>query len=107
MPDLINSLLATPRTRLGWYSLVCAILFFLLFAVWLLYISSTPIARPTFFSDPVHAVLILAAAASAIIGAVLGLLALLLKNERSVLVVFSVALGGLVLFSTIAEWMGH
>ena len=107
MPDLINNLLASPRTRLGWYSLVCAILFFLLFAAWLLYISSIQIARPTFFSDPAHAALILAASVSAIIGAVLGLLALLLNNERSVLVVFSVALGGLVLFSTIAEWMGH
>lgn len=82
-------------------------MFFVLFAAWLMYISSNPMARPTFFSDPVHAVLILGAAVLAIISGLIGLLALLMKNERSILVVFDVALGGLVFYWTIAEWTGH
>jgi uncharacterized integral membrane protein len=72
-----------PRTRLGWWSIGLAATFVVLFVVWLLYVEATPMARPTFFSDPLHAVLILGAAAAAITGAIVGALALAARRERS------------------------
>ena len=63
--------------------------------------------RPTFFSDPLHAVLILGAAAAAITGAIVGALALVVKRERSLWVLLSVLLGAFVLYWTIGELAGH
>jgi hypothetical protein len=96
-----------PRTRLGWWSIGLATTFLVLFVLWLLYVQATPMARPTFFSDPLHAVLILGAAAAAIAGAIVGVLALVAKRERSFIILLSVLLGAFVLYWTIAELMGH
>lgn len=59
-------------------------------------------ARPTFFSDPTHAVLILSAAAAAMAGGTAGAIALL-RRDRSVAIMLSVALGAFVLYWTVAE----
>ncbi len=96
-----------PQTRPGWWSVGLEIAFFVLFAVWLLYVQATPIARPTFFSDPVHAFLILSAAGAAITGAGVGLLAIVAKGDRSFTIFLSVVLGALVLFWSTAEVIGH
>jgi len=95
-----------PTTRPGWWSIRLAAAFIVLFMIWFAYVSATPIPRPTFFSDPLHAVLILSAAASAIAGMVAGLVAFVAARERSIITLTSVVLGGVVLFWTIAELMG-
>ena len=91
-----------PRSRPGWWSIGLAILFLALFVAWLLYVRATPVARPTFFSDPLHACLLLGAAGAAITGAIMGVLALVAKRERSFLILLSVLLGAFVLYWTIA-----
>lgn len=96
-----------PHTPLGQWSVRLAFAFLALFALWLLYVGSTPKERPTFFSDPLHAVLILGAAAAAIAGAFAGVLAFVMRRERSILIALSVLLGAYVLFWTVAEAFGH
>ena len=97
-----------PQTATGWSSLWLGTSFVVLFAMWLLYVGMTaPMSRPTFFSDPVHAVLILSAAGAAVGGAIAGLLALFTRSERSVMVMLSVVPGGFVLYWAIAEIFGH
>ncbi|HSM34759.1 MAG TPA: hypothetical protein VK837_00050 [Longimicrobiales bacterium] len=98
---------ATPQTRIGQWSVGLAVAFLVLFMLWLFYIGATPKARPTFFSDPVHAVMLLGAAASAVAGAVLGAVAIAAKRERSYMVLLSVLVGSFVLWWAIAEAIGH
>ena len=94
------SFLGMPRTRLGGWSIGLAVLFLGLCVAWLLYVQATPLARPTFFSDPLHACLLLGAAAAGITGAIVGVLALVAKRERSILILLSVLLGAFVLMAT-------
>ena len=101
------SFVGMPRTWLGWSSIALAITFLVLFVLWLLYVQATPMARPTFFSDPLHAVLILGAAAAAVTGAMVGALALAAKRERSFMILLSVLLGAYVLYWTIAQLVGR
>ena len=70
------TLVGMPRTRLGRSSIGLAATFLGLFVLWIVYVAATPMARPTFFSDPLHAVLLLGAAAAAITGGIVGALAL-------------------------------
>ena len=102
-----NRVFSLPQTRLGVLSIRLVLLFLVLFMIWLLYVAATPMSRPTFFSDPVHAVIILTGVAAAIVGGCVGVAALVVKHERSIGVVLSVLLAALVLFVTIAEWRGH
>jgi hypothetical protein len=106
-PSRRLSFVGMPRSRLGWWSIGLAIIFLGLFVAWLLYVQATPIARPTFFSDPLHACLLLGAVVAAFTGAIVGVLALVAKRERSFMILLSVLLGALVLYLTIAELMGH
>lgn len=106
VPSLSPSFVGMPRSRLGWWSIGLAVLFLGLFVVWLLYVQATPIARPTFFSDPLHACLLLGAAATGIAGAIVGVLALVAKRERSFLILLSVLLGAFVLYWTIGSLVG-
>lgn len=101
------SFVGLPQTRPGWWSIGFAAAFFVLFAAWLLYVQATPMARPTFFSDPLQAVLILVAAASAVTGGIVGVLVFVAKRERSFTILLSVLLGIFVLYWTIAELRGH
>lgn len=96
-----------PTTRLGSWAIRLSGLFLVLFTAWFAYVTATPIPRPTFFSDPLHAVLILGAAASAVLGMVIGILALFAARERSVLNFAGIAIGIIVLLWTIAELSGH
>ncbi len=99
--------LSFPKTRLGWWAIGCSSLFFLLFILWLFYVISTPIERPTFFSDPLHVVLLLGAAVSAISGAIIASIAFVVKHERSLFILLSVILGVIVIYWAIAELTGH
>jgi hypothetical protein len=96
-----------PRSGLGWWSISLAVTFVVLFLLWWLYVTRwRPVARPTFFSDPLHACLLLGAAAAGITGAIVGVLALVLKRERSFMILSSVLLGAFVLFWTIGSLAG-
>ncbi len=106
--DRDSGIFATPRTISGRLSIWLGGSFVVLFALWLLYIDRTaPMSRPTIFSDLVHAVLILSAAAAAVGGAISGGFALVTRHERSIMVVLSVFLGAFVLYWAIAETIGH
>ena len=99
--------LGPPRTRAGWLSVGLAGGFFALFAAWLAYSNATPVARPTFFSDPIHAVLLLAAVASAESGLIVGVVTVLRGRERSLALLPGLLLGVVVLLLTIGEIRGH
>jgi len=101
------SLVGMPRTLVGWWSTGLVVAFIAFFALWQVYVRATPPRpRPTFFSDPLQAFLILSAATTAIAGAILGVLALTLKRERSYLIILSIIIGSFVLYWTIGELMG-
>ena len=105
-PSRSPSFVGMPRSRLGWSSIGLAVLFLAIFVAWLLYVQATPIARPTFFSDPLHACLLLGAAAAGSTGAIVGVLAIVAKRERSFLILLSVLLGACVLYWTIGSLAG-
>lgn len=79
----------------------------MLFGAWLAYIELRPMQRPTFFSDPLHAVLLLIAAGSAILGAFVSGFSIVMRGERSILTFLSLLVGSVVLYWTIAELIGH
>ena len=100
-------ILGLPSTRMGWWSIGLAIAFVGLLVLWWLYVSRwRPTPRPTFFSDPVSACLLLGAAAAGISGAIAGVLAFVAKRERSFLILLSVLLGACVLYWTIGSLAG-
>ena len=78
LPSRRPSFVGMPRSRLGLWSVGLAVLFLGLFVTWLLYVQARPIDRPTFFSDPLHAVLYIGATVAAITGAIAGVLAFVL-----------------------------
>ena len=97
------SFFGNAQTRLGWWSCALANTFLVLFVLWLFYgLVLRRIPRPTVFSDPLQAVLLLSAAAAAIGGGIVGTIALAVKRERSLTVLLSVLLGAFVLYWTIA-----
>jgi hypothetical protein len=106
-PSRSPTFVGVPRSRLGSWSISLAITSVVLFVLWWLYVMRwRPIARPTFFSDPLHACLLLGAAAAGITGAIVGVLALVAKRERSFLILLSVLLGAFALYWTIGSLAG-
>ena len=106
LPSRRPSFVGMPRSRLGLWSVGLAVLFLGLFVTWLLYVQARPIDRPTFFSDPLHAVLYIGATVAAITGAIAGVLAFVTKRERSFLILLSILLGTVVLYWTIGTLAG-
>lgn len=102
-PSRDSSFFGMPRSRLGWWSIGLAALFLGLFVAWLLYVLANRIPRPTFLSDPLHACLILGAAAAGISGGIAGVQALVTKRERSWMILLSVLLGAFVVYLVIAK----
>jgi len=84
--------------------------FFVLFGVWLVYMELRPMQRPTFYSDPLHAVVILSAAASAITGGLSGpaikpvALAKVLEISREVDIPI-IGIGGIMNWKDVIEFM--
>jgi len=101
------TLFGLPRTAHGRWSIRLASTFFVFFVLWLVYVQATPMARPSFFSDPLHAFLILSAAAAAIAGGIVGVIAMVAKRERSFMILLSIVVGAVVAYWTIAEVVGH
>ena len=98
--------LGLPRTRFGWSSIVLAAAFFVFF--WLFWLQrNAPRDRSTFFSDPINALLLISAVASAITGGVTAVAAIIRKRERSFLLLPTLLLGIFVLFFTVGELIGH
>jgi hypothetical protein len=105
--SLWRRIIGLPSTRLGRWSVGLAIAFFVLFPLWMFYaIYLRPIPRPTFFSDPLHAILLLSAAAAAIAGGIAGVFAFAVRRERSFVVILSILLGAFVIYWTIGELVG-
>jgi len=105
--SLWRRIVGLPSTRLGRWSVSFAIAFLVLFPLWMLYaMYLRPIARPTFFSDPLHAILLLSAAAAAIAGGIAGVFAFAMRRERSFTVILSILLGAFVIYWTIGELVG-
>jgi hypothetical protein len=106
-PGRSPTFVGAPRSRLGSWSISLAITCVVLFVLWWFYVMRwRPIARSTFFSDPLHACLLLGAAAAGITGAIVGVLALVAKRERSFLILLSVLQGAFVLYWTIGSLAG-
>jgi hypothetical protein len=61
------------------------------------------IPRPTFFSDPLHALLLLSAAAG-ITGAIFGALAIVSKRERSFMILLKTSSARLCCIGRSARW---
>lgn len=91
-----SRLLGLPSTDLGRWSVRLLVVFVVFFSTWIVYISVHRVSRPTFFSDPLHAVLLITAAGSAVLGAILGLWSVLVRGERSLLTFLSILIGGFV-----------
>jgi len=106
--SLWRRIIGPPSTRLGRWSVGLAIAFFVLFLLWIVYAwFLRPIPRPTFFSDPLHALLLLSAAVAAIASGIVGAGAIVAKRERSVMVVLSALVGAFVIYWTIGEFLGN
>ncbi len=104
----VPSFLGMPRTRRGWWSVSLVLAFVALMALLQVYVRAVRIPRPTFFSDPLSAALLLGAAGAGIAGGIVGILAILRNRERSFTIVLSVVVGALVLWFSIGEcaWFG-
>jgi len=94
--DLTRRVFGLPQTAAGRSAVYLCMVFFVLFGVWLVYMELRPIQRPTFFSDPLHAVVTLSAAASAITGGLSGGFALTVGRERSILTFASILAGAFI-----------
>ena len=94
-----------PLTRFGWSSVGFAAAFFVFFWLYGLQQNSPP-NRAAIFSDPVNALLLLGAAASAIAGGVMAVMANIWKHERSFLLLPALLLSLFVLTFTIMELLG-
>ena len=91
-----SRLWSLPKTGLGRWSVHLLVVFLVLFPTWIASSSLRQIPRPTFFSDPIHVLLLLPAAASAVLGGVLGVWSTLFGGERSALTFLSILIGGFV-----------
>jgi len=70
-------LLGLPRSGLGWSSIWLALAFFVIIWLFRLYASTSTRYRPTFFSDPLNALLLITASLAGISSGVTALLALI------------------------------
>lgn len=98
--------LGMPRSATGWWSVGLAGAFIVLFSAWWMYLGQATTPRPEFFSDPIAAWLLIAAGAAGSGAAIVGVLALAAKRERSVLIMVSVLLGTVVLYATVGSLLG-
>jgi hypothetical protein len=114
-----------PGSDMGWWSVALGLAFFAFLAVFYMAIGAGlgELHRPgsgrlaggggrlnSGHSALSHALLVLllvTAAVSAVAGGATGLVAILKKRERSVLLFLALLLGGLVLFMAVAEAMGY
>jgi hypothetical protein len=105
--NLFRELFGLPQTRPGGWAVCLTAGSGALLAAWLAYVTQYLIPRPTFFSDPLQAYLILGAAVCGIGAVFAGACGLVARHERSLLVVASTLVGGYLLFRVVAEMIGY
>jgi hypothetical protein len=105
MPDkpLWRRILNWPSTRLGWWSAGCLAGAFVFLCLFYGLVASGQRGGETFFSNPMLALTMLAAAGSAIAGGAVASAAIFSKQERSILSVVALAFGFTVVVFVIGE----
>ena len=93
-----------PKTNLGKWSIALIIVFFLLLSLFFLLVNLGERGGATFFSNLKLTIPMLAAGTSAITSFVTGVISIIKKKERSILVILASILGFLVLLYIIAEF---
>lgn len=106
------SRLLAPSKPAGFFSFPCSgpgrasvwlvAVFLVAFGLWLMW-AQVPRERGSFFADPLYGGFLLVAALSGSGGGVAGVLAILLRRERALLVAVSSIVGLVVLFSTLGQ----
>ncbi len=96
-----------PRTPFGWWAILLEVGFIILVTLFRLLVAGGQKGGADFFSNPLLAVIMIAAAASGIAGAAFGMVSVIRRRERSLLIAVAVVLGLLVLTFTIGELGGH
>ncbi len=105
--SLSERLFRRPVTRTGHWAVWLGVAFFVVFSLWQTWESRYRVARPTFWAEPVPALLIIATAVSGSASGVLSGIALA-RHERSLLVFATLLVGGLVLLFSLGElFEGH
>ena len=100
---LWRRILGLPSTRLGWASLWLLGGFLVFYALFQILVASGQRGGETFFSNPWLALSILIAAGSAIAAGAAAIVAILWRQERSILMVLSLMLGLLVAVFVLGE----
>ena len=100
---LWRRILGWPSTRLGWWSVGLSAGFLAFMLLFQLLVASGQRGGETFFSNPWLAVSILIAAGSAIAAGATAIVAILWRQERSILMVLSLMLGLLVAVFALGE----
>ncbi len=96
-----------PRTSSGWWAILLEVGFIILVTLFRVLVAGGQKGGAEFFSNPLLALTMIAAAASGIAGAVFGIISVIRRRERSLLIAVAVILGLLVLTFTIGELGGH
>ncbi len=92
-----------PKTLLSKWSVRLVIVFFLLFAVFQILVTSGQIGGDTFFSNFALAILTLVAGISGVLALSIGIIGVTKSRERSVLVFLAMVIGLLVLIFALGE----
>lgn len=92
-----------PTTNLGKWSGRFIVVFFVLLAVFYLFVASGQRGGETFFSNPLLATTILAAGAAGAAAFFTGIVSILIRKERAILVFVATAIGLFVLFFALGE----
>ena len=100
---LWRRILGLPSTRLGWASLWLLVGFLVFYALFQILVASGQRGGETFFSNPWLALSILIAAGSAIAAGATAIVAILWRQERSILMFLSLMLGLLVAVFVLGE----
>jgi hypothetical protein len=106
-PPLWRQLIGFPSTRWGWWSIGLEIAFLVLLVIFFDLIASGQEGGDTFFSNPLLAFSLLAAAVAAVAGGMIATVAMIWKGERSLLVFIALLIGLFVLFFAVGELRGH
>ena len=92
-----------PKTRLGKWSVGLIIAFFVFFMLFQILITSGQRGGATFFSNPLLAVPILIAGICGVSALFAGIIGIIKRRERSVLVFLATVIGFFVLFFVLGE----
>ncbi|MGA9116681.1 MAG: hypothetical protein WB626_07900 [Bacteroidota bacterium] len=106
-PPLWRRIFGFPSTRWGWWSIGLEISFLVLLTIFFALLASGQKGGDAFFSNPLLAFSLLAAAVAAVAGGVIASGAMIWKGERSLLVFIALLIGLFVLLFAVGEIRGH